>query len=170
MRLELSREAVQRLRGGTPLWPPGGRRDEPHPVAFHATSVWCGSGLSGMGPKPVDVLSAAHPCRGASGHARQAGPQDLVHRRGLDRPYPPRAGHLPLLRLKVEVCTSEACRVGWKGLLKFGQCDNGNLASSALPKGGERKERGDETDETESRSDLQGPGGLGSWQGRQDGG
>jgi hypothetical protein len=73
MRLELSREAVQRLRGGS-LWPPGGRRDEPHHVAFYATSVWCGPGLSGMGPGSGNVLSPADPRRWSIRRAGQARP------------------------------------------------------------------------------------------------
>ena len=80
MRLELSRVAPSSGCEVASLWPPGGRRDEPHPVAFHAAAVWCGPGLSGMGPEPVDVLSAANPRRGTSGHARQTRPQDRVHR------------------------------------------------------------------------------------------
>ena len=42
----------------------------------------------------------------------------------------------------------------------------GSLASRTPPSGGEPKERGDEVNETESRSDLQGAGGLGSNQRR----
>jgi hypothetical protein len=64
MRLELSREAVQPDEGA-PLWLPGGRRDEPHHVAFLESSVWCGPCLSGMGRAPVDILLPAAPRREA---------------------------------------------------------------------------------------------------------
>jgi len=46
----------------------------------------------------------------------------------------------------------------------FGKLDSvlsGGLASRKLPSSGEPKERGNETHETESRSILQGAGGLG---------
>jgi len=45
---------------------------------------------------------------------------------------------------------------------------SGSLASPTPPGGGGPKERGDEENETESRSDLQGPGGVGRHQRRQD--
>jgi ZIP family zinc transporter len=47
---------------------------------------------------------------------------------------------------------------------------SGRLASPTPPRGGRREERGDEANETESRGDLQGPGGVGRGQRRQDAG
>jgi hypothetical protein len=47
---------------------------------------------------------------------------------------------------------------------------SGSLASPKPPGGGKPEERGDEENETQSRSGIQGPGGLGSVQGRQDAG
>ena len=44
---------------------------------------------------------------------------------------------------------------------------SGSLASPTPPRGGLREERGDEENETESRSDLQGTGGVGRHQRRQ---
>ncbi|MBM4127510.1 MAG: TolC family protein, partial [Nitrospira sp.] len=41
---------------------------------------------------------------------------------------------------------------------------SGSLASPMSPRGGEPEEQGDEENETESRSDLQGPGGVGGRQ------
>ena len=97
MRLELSREAVQRLQVAS-LWPPGGRRDEPRPVAFPAALLGRGASLSGMGRAPVDVLSPPAPRRGAARRAYQAWPEDGVHRRGAHRAHPAGARGLALLR------------------------------------------------------------------------
>ena len=47
---------------------------------------------------------------------------------------------------------------------------SGSLASPKPPEGGEPKEHGDEENETQSRGDIQGPGGLGGGQRRQDAG
>jgi hypothetical protein len=66
MRLELAREAVQRLRGGVP-WATG-RVDamSPRHVAFLESPGWCGPGLPRVGCAPVDVLFPAAPHREAA--------------------------------------------------------------------------------------------------------
>ena len=47
---------------------------------------------------------------------------------------------------------------------------SGSLASPKPPASGEPEEHGDEENETQSRGGIQGPGGLGGVQGRQDAG
>jgi len=78
MRLELSREAVQRLRGGSPL-APGGRRDKPRHVGFYKSPVWCGASLSEVGCASIDVRSPAGPWGSVAGRASQARPEDGLH-------------------------------------------------------------------------------------------
>src|SRR5437016_5866024 len=56
------------------------------------------------------------------------------------------------------------------GLQKFGQCGTWEPCLTDAPEGGEPEERGDEANETQSRGSIQGPGGLGGVQGRQDAG
>lgn len=97
MRLELSREAVQRLRGGAPL-ATGRSRDEPRHVAFHESPVWCGVSLSGMGRASVVVLSPARPRGSVVRRTSQARPEDGVHRRGAHRAHSAGAGHLAVSR------------------------------------------------------------------------
>src|SRR6185437_11840696 len=77
--------------GVAALWSPGGRCDEPRHVAFQAAPIQGGSGVPGVGPAPVDLLSPAPRLRAPRGRASQARPEDLVHRRGADRPDPPEA-------------------------------------------------------------------------------
>ena len=52
----------------------------------------------------------------------------------------------------VDICSYIAQVRGGSG--NSGSVVSGSLASPILPRGGRRKERGDEANETESRSDL----------------